>query len=77
MPFRSRRSISFQCSIAKKERVMSDKSKVTSNAGCPVADEQHVMTAVPRSSQLLQDVSFREEPAHFDREVIPERRVRV
>lgn len=47
---------------------MSDKSRVTSNAVCPVADERHVVTAGLRSLQLLQDVSFRKRPAHFDRE---------
>ena len=38
----------------------------------PVSDNQSVMTAGP---QLLQDVWFLEKLAHFDREVIPERRM--
>lgn len=49
--------------------------KLTTNAGCPVADNQNVMTADPRDPQLLQDVWFLEKLAHFDREVIPERRM--
>ncbi|HSD39053.1 MAG TPA: catalase [Rhodocyclaceae bacterium] len=49
--------------------------KLTTSAGCPVADNQNVMTAGPRGPQLLQDVWFLEKLAHFDREVIPERRM--
>ncbi len=49
--------------------------KLTTAAGCPVAHNQNVMTAGPRESQLLQDVWFLEKLAHFDREVIPERRM--
>ncbi len=54
---------------------MSDKKKLTTNAGAPVADNQNVLTAGPRGPQLLQDVWFLEKLAHFDREVIPERRM--
>ncbi len=54
---------------------MSDPKKLTTNAGCPVVDNQNVMTAGPRGPQLLQDVWFLEKLAHFDREVIPERRM--
>ena len=54
---------------------MSDQKKLTTNAGCPVADNQNVMTAGPRGPLLLQDVWFLEKLAHFDREVIPERRM--
>jgi catalase len=35
------------------------------------------MTAEPRGPALLQDVWFLEKLAHFDREVIPERRTHV
>ena len=49
--------------------------KLTTNAGCPVVDNQNVMTAGPRGPQLLQDIWFLEKLAHFDREVIPERRM--
>jgi catalase len=48
---------------------------LTTNGGCPVADNQNTMTAGPRGPQLLQDVWFLEKLAHFDREVIPERRM--
>jgi len=51
------------------------KKKLTTGAGCPVADNQNVMTAGPRGPQLLQDVWFLEKMAHFGREVIPERRM--
>ncbi|MCC6135355.1 MAG: catalase [Candidatus Contendobacter sp.] len=54
---------------------MTEKKTLTTNAGCPVADNQNVMTAGPRGPQLLQDVWFLEKLAHFDREVIPERRM--
>ena len=49
--------------------------KLTSNVGAPVADNQNILTAGPRGPQLLQDVWFLEKLAHFDREVIPERRM--
>ena len=48
---------------------------LTTNAGAPVADNQNVMTAGPRGPQLLQDVWYLEKLGHFDREVIPERRM--
>lgn len=54
---------------------MSDSTKLTNNAGAPVPDNQNVMTAGPRGPMLLQDVWFLEKLAHFDREVIPERRM--
>jgi catalase len=54
---------------------VSEKKKLTNNAGAPIADNQNVMTAGPRGPQLLQDVWFLEKLAHFDREVIPERRM--
>ena len=53
---------------------MTDK-KLTSVSGCPIVDNQNVLTAGPRGPQLLQDVWFLEKLAHFDREVIPERRM--
>ncbi|WP_281648273.1 catalase [Parendozoicomonas sp. Alg238-R29] len=49
--------------------------KLTTVTGCPVAHNQDVMTAGSRGPQLLQDVWFLEKLAHFDREVIPERRM--
>ena len=49
--------------------------KLTNNVGAPVADNQNVLTAGPRGPMLLQDAWFLEKLAHFDREVIPERRM--
>ncbi len=49
--------------------------KLTTNNGAPVADNQNALTAGPRGPMLLQDVWFLEKLAHFDREVIPERRM--
>jgi len=50
-------------------------TKLTTAAGAPVADNQDSLTAGPRGPMLLQDVWFLEKLAHFDREVIPERRM--
>ena len=52
-----------------------DKKKLTTRNGAPVVDNQNTMTAGPRGPALLQDVWFLEKLAHFDREVIPERRM--
>ncbi len=52
-----------------------NKDKLTTAAGAPVYENQNVMTAGPRGPMLLQDVWFLEKLAHFDREVIPERRM--
>ncbi len=55
---------------------MSDsKKRLTTNAGAPVPDNQNSMTAGPRGPLLMQDIWFLEKLAHFDREVIPERRM--
>ncbi len=51
------------------------KDILTTAAGAPVVDNQNSMTAGPRGPMLLEDVWFLEKLAHFDREVIPERRV--
>ncbi|MCX6575069.1 MAG: catalase, partial [Candidatus Aminicenantes bacterium] len=51
------------------------RKKLTNNAGAPVADNQNIMTAGRRGPALLQDVWFVEKLGHFDREVIPERRM--
>ncbi|MFA5572544.1 MAG: catalase [Candidatus Bathyarchaeia archaeon] len=51
------------------------KKKLTTAAGAPVSDNQNALTAGPRGPMLLQDVWFLEKLAHFDREVIPERRM--
>jgi catalase len=54
---------------------MGDKKKLTTVGGAPVVDNQNAMTAGPRGPMLLQDVWFLEKLGHFDREVIPERRM--
>ena len=54
---------------------MADKQKLTTIGGAPVVDNQNSMTAGPRGPLLMQDVWFLEKMAHFDREVIPERRM--
>ncbi len=54
---------------------MKENQKLTTRVGAPVVDNQNVITAGPRGPQLLQDVWFLEKMAHFDREVIPERRM--
>ncbi|HKM14785.1 MAG TPA: catalase [Marinospirillum sp.] len=54
---------------------MSDKPKLTSVSGCPIANNQDSLTAGARGPMLMQDVWFLEKLAHFDREVIPERRM--
>ncbi len=54
---------------------MTEKKKLTRASGAPVEDNQNVLTAGKRGPQLLQDIWFLEKLAHFDREVIPERRM--
>ncbi len=53
---------------------MSDK-KLTTTSGCPVSGSTNVVTAGKRGPMLLQNPWFIEKLAHFDREVIPERRM--
>jgi len=54
---------------------MAESKKLTTRNGAPVDGNQNSMTAGPRGPMLLQDVWFLEKLAHFDREVIPERRM--
>lgn len=49
--------------------------KLTSENGRLIADNENIQTAGPRGPVLLQDPWFLEKLAHFDREVIPERRM--
>lgn len=53
----------------------SEKKKLTSVSGRPIAENQNVKTAGKRGPMLLEDFWFLEKLAHFDREVIPERRM--
>ncbi len=52
-----------------------DKRKLTNEAGAPVADNQNSVTAGERGPIMMQDVWLMEKLGHFDREVIPERRM--
>lgn len=52
-----------------------EKKKLTSVSGRPIAENQNVLTAGRRGPMLLEDFWFLEKLAHFDREVIPERRM--
>ena len=54
-----------------------EKKKMTTASGRPVADNQNVQTAGRPGPMLLQDPWFLEKLSHFDREVIPERRMHV
>jgi catalase len=54
---------------------MSKTERFTNATGAPVADNTNIMTAGPRGPALLQDIWLLEKLAHFDREVIPERRM--
>ena len=49
--------------------------KFTSASGAPIGDNTNILTAGRRGPALLQDVWLIEKLAHFDREVIPERRM--
>ena len=50
-------------------------NKLTTAAGAPVVNNQDSLTAGPRGPMLLQDLWHLEKMAHFNREVIPERRM--
>jgi catalase len=54
---------------------MTSNKTLTNAAGAPVTDNLNIMTAGPRGPALLQNVWLIEKLAHFDREVIPERRM--
>lgn len=49
--------------------------KLTNNVGAPVAHNQNSLTNGPRGNISMQDIWLLEKLAHFDREVIPERRM--
>lgn len=54
---------------------MSEKRKMTTAFGAPVPNDDDVKTAGKRGPLLMEDFWFLEKLAHFDREVIPERRM--
>ncbi|MBR2475898.1 MAG: catalase, partial [Bacteroidaceae bacterium] len=54
---------------------MKDKKFLTNEVGAPVEDNINSLTAGKRGAMLLEDTWYLEKLAHFDREVIPERRM--
>ena len=54
---------------------MSEAKRFSNATGAAVADNTNIVTAGPRGPALLQDIWLIEKLAHFDREVIPERRM--
>jgi catalase len=54
---------------------MSEPERFTNATGSPVPDNTNILTAGLRGPALLQDIWLIEKLAHFDREVIPERRM--
>ena len=56
---------------------MSTKKPLTTNAGCPVVDNQNVMTAGPRGPVLMSDYQLMEKMEHFNRERVVHAKARV
>jgi hypothetical protein len=54
---------------------MSKSERFTNATGAPVPDNTNILTAGRRGPALLEDIWLIEKLAHFDREVIPERRM--
>ncbi|MEG2144676.1 MAG: catalase, partial [Oscillospiraceae bacterium] len=54
---------------------MIEKRKLTNEVGAPIPDNENAITAGPRGPVVMQDVWLLEKMAHFNREVIPERRM--
>ena len=54
---------------------MDNKKHLTNESGAPVSDNTNSLTAGSRGPVLLEDNWLIEKLAHFDREVIPERRM--
>lgn len=54
---------------------MKEYKDLTNEVGAPVADNENAITAGPRGPVVMQDVWLMEKMAHFNREVIPERRM--
>lgn len=54
---------------------MKDYKKLTNEVGAPISDNENSLTAGPRGPVVMQDVWLMEKMAHFNREVIPERRM--
>jgi len=56
-------------------RDFSPKKPLTSISGRPIAHNENIQTAGKRGGVMLQDTWYLEKMSHFDREVIPERRM--
>ncbi len=56
-------------------RDLTPKKPLTSISGRPIAHNENIQTAGQRGGAMLQDTWYLEKMAHFDREVIPERRM--
>ena len=54
---------------------MKEERRLTNEVGAPVPDNENAITAGPRGPVVMQDVWLMEKMAHFNREVIPERRM--
>ena len=54
---------------------MAKPARFSNATGAPVADNTNILTAGRRGPALVQDIWLIEKLAHFDREVIPERRM--
>jgi catalase len=55
------------------QQVSGNESKLTTNQGIPISDNQNQLKAGPRGPVLLEDFVLREKIFHFDHERIPER----
>ncbi len=61
--------------LPSRNETVGDTNALRTHVGAPVSNNQDAMTAGPRGPVLMQDVWYMEKMAHFDREVIPERRM--
>jgi catalase len=53
--------------------LQTEKTRIATGHGAPVDNRGASLTVGPRGPMLLQDITFLDELAHFDRERIPER----
>ncbi len=61
--------------LPSRNAVRGEHAGITRENGAPVINNQDTMTAGPRGPQVVQDAWLLEKHAHFNREVIPERRM--
>ena len=64
-----------EAELLKGEFKMSEPERFTNATGAPVPDNTNILTAGRCGPALLQHIWLIEKLAHFDREVIPERRM--